>query len=533
MKPESLILILAGFGLLFLSQARIQQNLDELVFHRMRVGITRMLSHRSSLWLIGIYSSLLLQASRIPSQIATQLVGRRILLVEQAFLLILGATLGSSIKSWFFAAQAHMTMAFVLLCVGSALWFSPKNRLSGLASPLIAGAGFWASLELIWQGLEPLLPKLVTSPVYTQLNSSLLLHQIWLLLFGAVLVTVLRTGTLPVFLVIHMAWSGYLDLEAGVALIMGINLGMGLFTLERQQRKPEMLQLAWCYGLTRILTTVLILFFFPYFIQLCALLVPGKESAVLTAFRLADCHILINVLVAAVGYGSFGLLQRLSRWITRAPEEAHALILSRSVRLMLQRSPEYALQELDNQLLIALEHTKMLTDQNLRMLTDRHPLPDRHERELYLFETIQYSIYDLLLPLYPHSDQAARNHLQRALQVLDHCGQLYFHGSQLYQELQQGLVRQLHTMPEALFAPLERYQTEFNEVWLAILLRRKHFKNSESLAETLELLEEHFYAYLEQNHSSAEQQIWTYRILSLLRQQCLMLYQVYNAQQQD
>lgn len=528
---ESFIFLLAGMGLLFLSQARIQENLNELIFHRLRTGVARLLAHRSTFWLVGIYSSLLLQASRIPSQIATQLVGKHVLQLEQAFLLILGATLGSSLKSWFFAAQAHISMALVLLCSGGILYVLPKNRLSNLGAPLVAGAGFWASLEICWRGIEPLIPLAQT--LFAGIDSSRLLHQFWLVLLAVGTVTLLRTGTLPVFVVIHLAWSGYLNLEAGVALMIGVNLGMSLFTLGGRERKPEMVQLAWCYGISRLLTTLILLFFFPYFVQVCALLVPGSATPTLTAYRLADCHVLINLLVAGLGYTTFGFLKRSALWITQVPEEAHALILSRQVRLMLQRSPAYARQEIEHQLQIALEHAKVLTDQNLKLLTDRRLAPDHFENQQHLFDAIQHSIYDLLLPLYLKGNQELRNQLHQSLLVLDHCGQVYFHAQQLYQELQQGLVHEFRSFPEALYEPLERYQTEFNEVWLAVLLRRKHFKNPESLVDMLDLLEESFLNAPEVQQLPTAQQIWTWRILSLLRQQCLMLYQVYTAQNPD
>ncbi|PKL75180.1 MAG: hypothetical protein CVV27_16690, partial [Candidatus Melainabacteria bacterium HGW-Melainabacteria-1] len=66
MIAEWLLQILAGMALLFLAQARIQRSLDDLIFQRLRTGVTRLFASRGSLWLIGILSSVVLQASRIP-----------------------------------------------------------------------------------------------------------------------------------------------------------------------------------------------------------------------------------------------------------------------------------------------------------------------------------------------------------------------------------------------------------------------------------------------------------------------------------
>ncbi|MEZ0368745.1 MAG: hypothetical protein ACAI44_06585, partial [Candidatus Sericytochromatia bacterium] len=183
----------------------------------------------------------------------------------------------------------------------------------------------------------------------------------------------------------------------------------------------------------------------------------------------------------------------------------------------------------DNQLQIALEHTKQLTDQDLRLLTEKTS-GETNGLESYLFETIEHSVYDLLLPLYHSGGEALHPTIHQSLRVLDSCGQLFDHAQQLRTELEQGLQLQLYALPEQLLPALESYQSEFNELWLAVLLRRPHYRGAEALESRLEALEDLFFEALAGTGIEGDQLIWIYRILSLLRQQSLLLYQVYHAQ---
>lgn len=530
MIAEWLLQILAGMALLFLSQARIQGSLEELVFHRLRGSITRLFQSQGSVWMMGLLSSLVLQANRIPIQMGSKLVERRVLSPEQAFVLILGAGLGSSFKGWFFAAQWQIQVALAFLFSGMICSLFRKTRLSLLAMPLIAAGCYWASLELIWQGLEPFLSGLARYQAGGWLDGTRLLAQLWLTLLGVLLMVFLRTGTLPLFLILQLCWSGALRIEAGAALVLGLNIGMGLFPLERQPAKSAVSQLSWAQLLNRCGLGALALFFLPYFTQLAVLMVPGPSAPAFIAFRVALFHILLNALLAVGGYFMMAMYFRMAQWITPGEHLPSALILSRNVRRMLQRSPEHALREVSNQLQIALEHTKQLTDQTLRLLTEKGVVKDGNAQERYLFETVEHSVYDLLLPLYQSGGEGLQPAIHQALRVLDSCGQLYDHAQQLHQELEQGFQIHLYTLPEELLPALETYQAEFNELWLAVLLRRPHYRGPEALEAKLEGLEELFFGEQGDLGLKGDQMIWVYRILSLLRQQSLLLYQVYHAQ---
>lgn len=531
---ESLLQILTGMALLFLAQARIQRSVEDQVFSRLRSSVIRLVGSSGPLWLIGLLSSLLLQASRIPFRVATKLVERRLVSAEQAYILNLGVALGCSIKGWFFAAQLQIQVALAFLFAGMVLSLFRKMRLAILGIPLIAAGCFWASLELTWQGFYPFLNDLARYQSHAWLSGTHLLSQLWLMLLGVVLVVFLRTSTLPLFIVLQLCWASALRFEAGAALILGINIGMGLAPFERRSAKTAVAQLTWAHLFNRAGFGLLVLFFLPNFLQLASLLVPGPGTPSYMAFRLSFFHILLNALMATGGLFSMGLVFRIAHWITPGEQGQHAILLSHTVRRMLQKSPDYALREVENQLQIALEHTKQLTDQELRLLIEKIPRNSENGQEGYLFETIQHSVYDLLLPLYHKDHPELRPKIQSELRVLDCCGQLYSLAHELKSELEEGLQIQRFMLPDELLPMLEQYQGEFNELWLAVLLRRPYYRGVEALETSLERLEEGFYEDRSASQSfTGDQLIWQYRILSLLRQQSILLYQVYQSQHES
>lgn len=533
MIAEALVQVLAGLALLYLAQSRIYQSFEELFFHRLRTGIARYLNSTPKLWLVGGISALLLQASQIPNLLAMHLLKRRIVGVEHALILILGATLGSSLKAWLFAAQLQIQTALFILILGLLASLFRKTRLSLLAMPLLAAGCFWASLGLIWQGLEPLLRFSLNASTLNLMAGQGLLSQIWLILLGFLTVIFLRTGTLSIFIVLQMAWLHLLSLEGGAALIIGINIGMGFIPLELQKQEKRLQQLAWAHLFNRLFFGLGVLVIFPSFHTLSLFLIPGLDTPALLSFRLASLHIGVNLLMAWSGFGLMGIWLRLGQWLARNPAPGPSLLLSRQVRRMLQRSPQYAEQEIFKQLQIALEHTKRLTDLNLRMLTEGQlNASQQSEQELYLFETIQQSTYDLLLPLYarqPRNGQPHNQSTQAALHTLDHCSQLYFQAYQQQQDLFQGISIQLFVFPAHLRPLLEKFQTTFNEVWVVILLKRSEPQTLEPLESSLSELEEAFLNGLTQYTHA--QEIWVHRMISLFRQQSQTLVQICQAYQ--
>lgn len=525
-QAEIWVQILAGFSLLFLSQTRIYNTLNQLVFQQLRTSAHRFFATPLHQGTVGMVSALFLQTSRISTRITSELVKRRILSLRQGFLVILGAGLGSSLKALLFAGKLEIGVALFFLLSGVAAYVLARKRLRFLSAPLIAAGCFWASLTLIWQGIEPFLQHFLSRPeILDRVFGITLPGQFLLTLATVICLLLLRTGTLFVFAVLQLAWLNLVSLEAGSAMILGVNLALGLFPLENRIQESRVGRLVWSHALNRLGCGLLILFFFPYVHRLL-LLLPTGQAPVALAYRLAILHILINFMMAVSGFYGFRIFERLARFLyPREDEQQSALILSPRVRLMLQQAPNYAQKEVNKQIAIALEQVKRLTDINLRMLSENEPAGPMPQQEQYLFETIQHSIYDLLLPIYPASG-SEKGKVLKALRVVDYSSQLYLQAYQLYNELNQGFSIHQYILPEGLKEPLEAFLLEFNEIWLVTLLERPG-RSGGQLENRLETLEDSFFDMLDTADSA--QQVWGYKVMGLLRQQSLQLYQLYCA----
>lgn len=524
-QAETWVQILAGMSLLFLSQTRIYNTLNQVVFQQLRTSVHRFFATPLHQGAVGVVSALFLQTSRISTRITSELVKRRILSSRQGFLVILGAGLGSSLKALLFAGQLEIGVALFFLLSGVATYVLGRKRFRFLSAPLIAAGCFWASLTLIWQGISPFLEHFLSQPqVLDRIFGITLPGQFLLTLATVICLLFLRTGTLFVFVVLQLAWLNLVSLEAGSAMLLGVNLALGLFPLENPVKEARVGQLVWSHAINRVLCGLLILFFFPYIHRLLILLPMGPNPVAL-AYRLAILHILINFLMAVSGFYGFRVFQRLARWVHPGDDEPQsALVLSPRVRLMLKQAPDYAQQEVNKQIAIALEQVKRLTDLNLRMLSEKKAVVTLLQQEQYMFETIQHSIYDLLLPIYPARSKE-KSRVLKALRVIDYSSQLYLQAYQLYTELYQGFSIHQFTLPEGTEEPLEAFLKEFNELWLVTLLERPG-RPGGLLENRLEALEDSFFDTLSTEGST--QQVWVYRIMGLLRQQSIQLYQLYT-----
>ncbi len=530
---EIWVQILAGLSLLFLSQTRISNTLTQVVFQQLRGSIHRFFASSLRQGAVGVLSALLLQTSRISTRITSELVRRRLLSLRQGSLVILGAGVGSSLKALMFAAQFEILVALLFLLGGIFCLAFPRRQIHVLSAPLIAAGCFWASLSLIWQGVSPFLSGLLSRPeVLDRVFGLGLPGQFLLVVATIVCLLFLRTGTLMIFMVLQLAWMNLVSLAAGSAIILGVNLALGLFPLENRIKHPRVGRLVWIHALNRLLCGVLILFFFPYIHRLL-LIMPVGDGPVALAFRFSILHIFINFVMALSGFYGYRLFERVARWIhpdtsENNEHEAAALILSPRVRMMLQQAPHHARQEVKKQINIALEQVKRLTDANARMLSEGRVSENLLVQEQYLFETIQHSLYDLLLPIYVSQNQqkTLQEPLQNSLRVIDYSSRLYEQAYQLHKILRLGLSMYQYRLPVSTHETLAGFLNEFNELWLVTLLQREG-RSAGLLENRLEALEESFFDAL--RPESTEEQVWAYQVLSMLRQQSAQLYQLYCA----
>ncbi len=471
MTAADWISVIGGTGVLLFSLRNLTRVLRRSLNFRVRDAFSRALAHPVRGLVAGVVVTVLVQASSITILTAMGLLGSTIITFEQAYFVMLGATLGTTLKAWFIGLDLlRFGPLLVGLCSLLAVFARrPWLRLS-LECLTAIGFAFWG-LDLITTGLHPL----IRTPFFLSLLEGYpgvgLAQQLAGTVTGGLLACAVQSSSAIVALIISLGHEGVLTFPQGAALVLGANFGSVVPPLLASfEHDVEMKRLAVAHLLVKLFGVGIALFFFPSFLGVIELMVPeGTHHA---ATRLAAVHTCFN-LFNMIGWAlCSGLIFRLVTWLL--PDKGQpglTLALAPVVRKMLTRSPSRALAEARRQVATLTVCVKSWLDYNLSLLAGERPqnMEERafQQRE---FEGLKDSIHELLVGvLRTHPNLEVEQEVRKLLVQLADFEELYALALRLRESLEVGLSQEGYRVPQALHEALALYQRGVDEQWLAIL----------------------------------------------------------------
>ncbi|MEE9374972.1 MAG: Na/Pi cotransporter family protein [Rhizobiaceae bacterium] len=242
-------------------------------------------------FLSGLFVAVLLQSSAATAMIAATFSAQGIIGTMTAFLTILGADIGTALAV-LVASQKITVISPALITIGVFGFLSTERSKFRAISRAILGLGLiLLALSLISQTAS----SLTKLEGFVSVVSVFASQPFLMLLFGVVLSYLAHSSLAIVLLTTGFVATGFLNLEAGLYLILGANIGSGLLPVisnwnsKRGARQPVTANL-----LVRTLGVVLV---YPFVDQIIA----NYGNLVSPALQPAIFHLVLNLAVAAVG----------------------------------------------------------------------------------------------------------------------------------------------------------------------------------------------------------------------------------------
>jgi Na/Pi-cotransporter len=523
-----LLSALGGLGLFLFSLRTLTRVLQRMLSRRLRGVVARTLSHPVRCLLAGCGATVVVQASSISVMASMGMVGSTLVTLEQGYYLMLGATLGTTLKSWLMGFDV-LFMGPPLVGVASLalLWVRRNSYRDVLEGILAIGLALWG-MWLVGQGLAPLLEW----PGFQQMirgNPGLTLaEQTVGVLLGTLFAACVQSSSTVVALVILLAGQGQLSYPQAASLILGANVGTTLGPLLASlEYGPNLRRLALGHFFAKFLGVLITLFFFPQFISAWASLIPGSLDPVrMISYRLAAVHTGFN-LINMIWWTVFsGVILRLVSWLVPSRLEIQSSALAPVVRRILGRSPERSHQEAVRQMQHLLVSVKTLLDSGSALLVGERTQETRLEFRLLEqreFQSLKESTYELLVQASPGTADDLRALLTRLADLEE----LYFQALRLRDQLEQGLLREKLKLPGGLAKMGEDYRTCIDQLWLRILFPAESPPPSldpEILSAQLE--DTYFAALRDEEDLSRLQASWSFDLVSNLRSVLLHLVSV-------
>lgn len=285
--------------------------------------LTRLTSNRFTGLLTGAGVTMVLQSSTITTVLAVGLVGGGLLTFTQSLGVVLGANIGTTVTAQIIAFDTAF-IGMVMLIVGYALGFVRNRRRATAVGSILLGLGLvFLGMVLMSTSVRPLRDYPPFLDAVGNLSNPLLG-----LLVGAVFTAVVQSSTAATGVAIALSAEGLIPIEAGVAILIGANVGTCVTALLAAVGKsPAALRTAVFHVIVNLSGAFVWFFAIGWLIDVAVALAPSypellglDRQAAETPRQFAMAHTVFNVSTALVLVWFLGPIGRvLERWIPDKP----------------------------------------------------------------------------------------------------------------------------------------------------------------------------------------------------------------------
>jgi len=300
---ETILLVLGGLCLFLYAITNLSDSLRHMLGDRAKKLLSRFTHNLFTGILTGIIITVILDSSSAVIIMAIVLVNAHALSFRQAIGIVLGANIGTTFSSQIIALDVGKFSPIPIFLGMLLLFFSKTEWISKTGKVIIYFGILFFGLYTMERAVEPLRDDPRFMDWMTKLE-----HPLMGAGTGALVTLVIQSSSATVGMVITLAKKGLLSLSAGVAVMLGAELGTCADTLlatirsNRQALKTGLFHLF--FNLASIILGILLI---PFFIQLVRFI---SGSAHLEQ-QLANAHMLFNILGVILFLPFAGAAERL------------------------------------------------------------------------------------------------------------------------------------------------------------------------------------------------------------------------------
>ena len=521
-----------GLGLFFFALRFLTSRLDQSISSRFRPLLDRILANPPRCLAFGVLATALVQASNITIVTVMGLVDSGLVTLEHGFFVMLGATFGTTLKTWFFAYTFELGP--LLVGVGSLALLVARNALLREAFQILTSIG------LAFLGLQMMMSSLAGLQQLPQFNTLMgrydaidLSGQALAVLVGALLTAILQSSSAIVLVVMGLAAQHLVSVPTAGALVLGANLGTtstALVVSLQADRNGKRIALAnFIIKAGGVLITLLL---FPFFMTA----VEGVLGMIFKDARpelvVAGVHTFFNIINVIWWWIFSGMVLRAVN--SAIPLRSRSRTgLSKGVRRMLAQTPHRAFLESVTQFSIFEQMVKSIYDHTFRSLSEgrhRSILAARRARLERNLDSLKETVHDLLF-------MVSRSHSQHRPRVLGIVTMVELYSSltrtcfAFDDHLERGFVAEGYEVPEEVSRSIAVFRELLNGLWLDVL--RPDKANAEFGPEGAMSLEETLLAYnakLGSGHQAYT--TWLLEIAGFMRSIALDLGQISQLKRQ-
>jgi phosphate:Na+ symporter len=285
---SSVLLIVTGLVLFLYALNSLSDGLNQVAGDKLKIFLDHFTNNVLKGILSGCLVTVLLDSSSVVIIMTIALVNSRAMTFRQAMGVVMGANIGTTVSSQIFALNVG-EYAAVPIATGFILMFFTRNSFYKSLGRIIFSFG------LIFFGLftiaEAVAPLKDSNYFVSWLHS---LESTWRgMSAGAFITLIIQSSSATMGLVIGLASQGLMSISAGIAVMLGAELGTCADTLVASIGRSKAAVKTGLFHLFFNINTILLgMFLLPYFTQLVLYVSQGASLE----RTIANAHMLFNVL---------------------------------------------------------------------------------------------------------------------------------------------------------------------------------------------------------------------------------------------
>jgi phosphate:Na+ symporter len=292
--------ILGGLVLFLHGVSLLSESLKKVAGERMKTILARFTTNRFAGVLTGTVATTLLDSSSVTIIMVIALVNAGLLTFTQSLGVIMGSNIGTTISSQIIALKLNQ-YAPVALAIGFGMYMLLKQKKWKRIGKLIFSIGLiFFGLEVIGEAVKPLQQHQGFIDWMMRMEAPILGA-----LVGAAFTIMVQSSSATLGVVITLAMQNLITLPAGIAIMLGAEIGTCADTLVASiGRSREAIRA----GMFHLLFNIVFAHPFTALVQSIS---PGAE----VSRQIANAHVLFNVAGVALFIGFVPLVAKMLKWL--------------------------------------------------------------------------------------------------------------------------------------------------------------------------------------------------------------------------
>lgn len=310
-----IFLLLGGIALFLLGMHEMSEGMNKVAGDNMRVILEKTTKNRFLSVLVGTGVTAVIQSSAATTVMAMSFVGAGMMTLMQAFGVIMGANIGTTVTAQIIAFDLG-SYATLILFLGAIPFLFVKNNTVKSIGMIVMGFGMlFMGLNTMGDAVEPFKDSAMFSTFVTSLENPLVA-----IFAGIVITAIMQSSSVSVGIAQTFAARGLLSLDVAVFLVMGMAIGacvpsvMAAFTSNRDGKRAAFLGVV--FNVIRVIFCALLVTFVPQVVTFIQKLSPGDVSR-----QIANLHMMFAILAVIIELPMMKLLVKFSRIVIPVRDE--------------------------------------------------------------------------------------------------------------------------------------------------------------------------------------------------------------------